>query len=85
MLARICKLPFVAFNPILIFPALGAVNVSPIFSSPIVPEPYVMPILFTIFAAIYIYFIISIVAQFALHLKINVFKIPYPPASSKAH
>lgn len=83
MLARICKLPFVAFNPILIFPALGALNVCPLFPSPIVPEPYVMPVLFAIFASIYVYFIISVVIQFAVHLKINVFTIPHPKASSK--
>lgn len=75
MLARICKLPFNALNPILIFPALGALNVCPLFPAPLVPEPYVMPVLFSIFAAIYVYFIVSVIIQFAVHLKINVFKI----------
>lgn len=79
MLARICKLPFNAFNPILIIPALGALNVCPLLPAPIIPEPYAMPILFSVFASIYVYFIISVVIQFAIHLKINVFTIPYPP------
>lgn len=84
MLARICKLEFPALNPILIFPALGAFNVAPIFSKPLVPEEYAMPILFFIFFAIYCYFIVSIIIQFAVHLGINVFTIPYPPPEVQA-
>lgn len=83
MLARICRLPFNAFNKILIIPLLGALNVCPLLPAPIVPEPYAMPILFGALASIYIYFIISIVIQFALHLKIKVFSIPYPPPALK--
>lgn len=79
MLARICKLPFNAFNKILIIPLLGALNVCPLLPAPLVPEPYVMPVLFGALAVIYVYFIISVVIQFATHLKINVFTIPYRP------
>lgn len=79
MLARICKLPFNAFNKILIIPLLGALNVCPLLPAPLVPEPYVMPVIFGALAVIYVYFIISVVIQFATHLKINVFTIPYRP------
>lgn len=83
MLARICRLPFPAFNPILVFPLLGALNVFPLLPAPIVPEPYVMPVLFTVFFAVYVYFILSVIIQFALHLKINIFTIPYPSSAKK--
>lgn len=84
MLARICKLPFPALNPVLIFPTLGALNVSPLFSSPPIPEEYAMPSLFGVFFIVYVYFIISVVLQFAYHLDISVFTIPYPPRTQKS-
>jgi hypothetical protein len=83
MLARICRLPFNAFNPILIIPTLGALNVCPLLPGPIIPEPYAMPALFSVLAVVYVYFILSVVYQFATHLEINVFSIPYPPKKAQ--
>lgn len=75
MIARICKMPFKTFNPILIIPLLGVLNVSPLFEQPPVSEAYSMPILFAILFVIYVYFILSVIIQFSTFLGISVFSI----------
>lgn len=77
LLARICHLEYSALNPILIIPILGVLNVSPIFSEPLVDESIALPVLFGVFFVIYCYFILSVVYQFAEYLNIQVFRIPY--------
>lgn len=68
-----------AFNPILIIPSLGALNVCPwISNSSLISEPLTMNILFFVLIVVYVYFIVSVVLQLSNHLKIYVFKIKRP-------
>jgi ethanolaminephosphotransferase len=74
MICRICKMNFIWYNPILIFPLLGFVN-GVLAPKPIIPESIFLPVLVLVLMVVYWTFIVSVINQLTTHLGIRTFKI----------
>jgi hypothetical protein len=85
MIARICKLEYPWWNPILWIPLVGVTYTLVALREKrlVAYEKYVLPTLTIILLIVYWRFIISVILQLTTYLKIRTFVIPYPPPTMK--
>eukprot|EP01126_Amoeba_proteus_P047022 TRINITY_DN5345_c0_g1_i2.p1 TRINITY_DN5345_c0_g1~~TRINITY_DN5345_c0_g1_i2.p1 ORF type:complete len:340 (-),score=31.85 TRINITY_DN5345_c0_g1_i2:52-1071(-) len=74
VIARVTRQDFPAWNNVLFLPLFGALNTV----LGVVPEIYVLPVLFWVLSALFLYYLVSVVLQLSHYLDIFVFKLGIP-------